>query len=139
MAVVAVFAFERLKIDDPVGALSVHLVNGIWGTLAYGLFATSTGSLVAVDGLLYGGGLSLLGTQAVGIAAVGAFVVVASAIGWVAIRAIFGLRVTTMEEVEGLDIGEHGMPAYDFAFESGRIAKMPVFTKPPVREPAMAQ
>ncbi len=139
LAVVAVFAFERLKIDDPVGALSVHLVNGIWGTLAYGLFATSTGSLVAVDGLLYGGGLSLLGTQAVGIAAVGAFVVVASAIGWVAIRAIFGLRVTTMEEVEGLDIGEHGMPAYDFAFESGRIAKMPVFTKPPVREPAMAQ
>jgi len=137
LAVVAVFTFERLKIDDPVGALSVHLVNGVWGTLAYGLFATSAGSLVAVDGLLYGGGLSLLRTQAIGVAAVAAFVVIASAISWAAIRAVFGLRVPVAEEVEGLDIGEHGMAAYDFVFESAKAATLPAFTKPRVREPAM--
>lgn len=138
LAVLSVFAFERLKIDDPVGALSVHLVNGVWGTLAYGLFATSAGSLVAVDGLLYGGGFALLQTQAIGIAAVGAFVVVASGLSWAVIRAVVGLRVTAMEEVEGLDVGEHGMPAYDFAFEGVRPAKAPAFAKPPVvREPAM--
>lgn len=117
LAVLAVFAFDRVRIDDPVGALAVHLVNGIWGTLAYGLFATSAGSLSTVDGLLYGGGTGLLTTQAIGIAAVGVFTVAASALGWAIIRGIVGLRVSPIEELRGLDLGEHGMPAYTLSAE----------------------
>lgn len=113
LAVLAVFGFERLKIDDPVGALSVHLVNGMWGTLAYGIFATSAGSIGTADGLLYGGGSALLVIQAQGVLAVGAFTTVASLVAWLAIKAIIGMRVSPAEELEGLDIGEHGMPAYE--------------------------
>src|SRR3989344_4398509 len=139
LVVLSVFAFERLRIDDPVGALSVHLVNGVWGTLAYGLFATSAGSIGTANGLFYGGGFSLLGTQAVGVGAVAAFTVAASGISWAVIRATIGLRVSTTEEIEGLDAGEHGMPAYDFD-----LVPAPVFATPPMspqriykKEPAM--
>ncbi|NOS68090.1 MAG: ammonium transporter [Candidatus Peribacteraceae bacterium] len=115
LAVLAVFGFEKLRIDDPVGALSVHLINGVWGTLAVGLFATIDGSVfTGANGLLYGGGLTLLTSQAVGVVAVGAFVVIASSIAWLVIKAVIGLRVGTAEEKEGLDVGEHGMPAYVF-------------------------
>jgi Amt family ammonium transporter len=113
LAVLAVFMFEKIRVDDPVGALSVHLVNGVWGTLAYGLFATTAGSLSTVNGLFYGGGLGLLGIQAIGVLAVAAFVAVASTIGWYAIKVTIGLRVNAHEELEGLDVGEHGQISYE--------------------------
>jgi Amt family ammonium transporter len=113
LAVLSVFAFERARIDDPVGALSVHLVNGVWGTLAVGLFATTGGSVfTGGNGLLYGGGTALLTSQALGVLAVGAFVALSSAAAWLAIKAVFGLRVAALEELQGLDVGEHDMPAY---------------------------
>ena len=84
-----------LKIDDPVGATSVHLVCGIWGTLAVGIFGT--GNLV---------------TQIIGILAIGAFTVIFSGIVWFALKATIGIRVDEHEEIQGLDIGEHGMEAY---------------------------
>jgi Amt family ammonium transporter len=105
LVVLGVSFFDKLKIDDPVGALSVHLVNGIWGTLAFGLFSTSTG-------LFYGFGPAHLITQAIGIAAVGVFTVVTAGVTFMAIKAVMGLRVSAAEEVEGLDLGEHGMEAY---------------------------
>ncbi|NKE69317.1 ammonium transporter [Nitrospiraceae bacterium HYJII51-Mn-bac16s-1-B09] len=117
LVVLAVMMFDRLQIDDPVGALSVHLVCGIFGTLAVGLFAqdamlpNTTG-----NGLLFGGGAKLLISQLIGVAAVGAFTFVVSYIIWVAIKATLGVRVSEQEEMEGLDIGEHGNAAYpDFA------------------------
>lgn len=113
LVVLAVLFFDRMRIDDPVGALSVHLVNGVFGTLAVGLFAqadvmpNTTG-----NGLFFGGGFTLLGRQLVGVAAVGGFTFAVSLIVWAAIQALFGLRVSEAEELRGLDIGEHGMEAY---------------------------
>jgi len=109
----AVLMFDRLKIDDPVGALSVHLVNGVFGTLAVGLFAqdriagTATG-----NGLFFGGGFKLLSAQATGVLAVGAFTFVVALIVWYVIKVAMGMRVSREEEIRGLDIGEHGMKAY---------------------------
>jgi Amt family ammonium transporter len=105
LVVLSVQFFDRVRVDDPVGALSVHLVNGVWGTLAFGLFSTSTG-------LFYGFGPAHLITQLIGVVAVGAFVFPASLIAFSAVKAISGLRVSPEEEIEGLDIGEHGMEAY---------------------------
>lgn len=105
LVVFAVIGFDRIRIDDPVGAISVHLVNGMWGTLAVGLFAID-------GGLLSGGGARLLMVQAVGILAFGALVVLASSALWVALQATIGIRVTESEEEEGLDVGEHGVEAY---------------------------
>jgi Amt family ammonium transporter len=101
---------RRVKVDDPVGAISVHLVNGVWGTLAVGLLAAPT----ATDpgGLFLGGGTAKLVSQLTGVAAVGAFVAVVSSIVWLLIKYTIGLRVTPEEEYEGLDTGEHGMEAY---------------------------
>jgi len=111
LVVAAVIAFDRVRIDDPVGALAVHLANGIWGTLAVGLFADpalANGSA----GLFAGGGLSLLGTQALGVLTVGLFVTGVSYVVWQSLKATIGLRVSIQEEIEGLDIGEHGNVAY---------------------------
>jgi Amt family ammonium transporter len=105
LVVIAVPFFDRVKVDDPVGALSVHLVNGIWGTLAVGIFSTTTG-------LLYGFGFRHLGVQALGVVGTGAFTVVGAYMAFAAVRAVLGLRVSPEEEIEGLDIGEHGMEAY---------------------------
>jgi Amt family ammonium transporter len=105
LVVGAVLFFDRVKLDDPVGALSVHLVNGVFGTFAVGLFATD-------GGLFYGGGMALLLTQLKGIAAVGAFTAAASAIVWYGLKLSIGIRVAPEEEREGLDAGEHGMEAY---------------------------
>ncbi len=117
VVVFAVLFFDKMKMDDPVGALSVHLVNGIWGTIALGLFAqeqftpNTTG-----NGLFFGGGAGLLTHQLIGIAAVGAFTLAGSFIVWGIIKAIMGLRVSAEEEQEGLDYGEHGNVCYpDFA------------------------
>jgi len=105
--------FDRLKIDDPVGALSVHLVNGIWGTLAVGLFAVDkiTGTATG-NGLFSGGGFKLLGAQATGVVAVGAFTLIASLVIWYIIKLALGMRVSREEEIAGLDLGEHGSKAY---------------------------
>ncbi|MBD2089364.1 ammonium transporter [Microcoleus sp. FACHB-1515] len=119
LVVFAVGFFDRLKIDDPVGAISVHLVNGFWGTLAVGLFALgpsdAEGALYSAGpnaGLLYGGGIAQLWHQFAGSLAVGGMTVLLSTIFWYALKAIMGIRVTEEEEMIGLDIGEHGMEAY---------------------------
>lgn len=112
LAVAAVEVFDRAKVDDPVGAISVHLVGGIWGTLAIGLFAEATFSADVGNGLFFGGGLGLLGAQALGVAVVGAFVVSVSVALWLGIRASIGLRVDAEEEYVGLDVAEMGMRAY---------------------------
>ncbi len=113
LVVLAVTLFDKLKIDDPVGALSVHLVNGIFGTLAVGLFAQNaiTGAETG-NGLFFGGGLKLLGAQALGVVAVGAFIFIGALVVWTLIKLVLGMRVTREEEVQGLDIGEHGQEAY---------------------------
>lgn len=92
------FFDQILKIDDPVGATSVHLVCGVWGTLAVGIFSTNGHSFI---------------TQLIGVLAVGAFTVVVSSIFWYVLKATVGIRVTPEEEIKGLDIGEHGMEAYN--------------------------
>ncbi|RMD81437.1 MAG: ammonium transporter, partial [Chloroflexi bacterium] len=102
---------EKLKIDDPVGAVPVHLVNGIWGTLAVGLFAAIPGN-TGTTGLFYGGGLTLLISQVVGVVAIGFWTVATAALMFFALKATIGLRVSKTEEEAGLDIGEHGMVAY---------------------------
>ena len=113
LVVGAVFFFDKIKIDDPVGALSVHLVNGVFGTLAVGLWAKDgiTGAATG-NGLFNGGGFSLFLTQLTGVAAVGGFTFIASFIIWFIIKKTLGMRVSKREEIVGLDIGEHGMKAY---------------------------
>jgi ammonium transporter, Amt family len=105
LVVYAVLFFDKVKLDDPVGALSVHLVNGVFGTVAVGLFATD-------GGLFYGGGAAKLVTQLIGVGAVGAMVFSLSFIVWTALKLTVGIRVSADEEAEGLDLGEHGMDAY---------------------------
>ena len=104
------FLDYKLHIDDPVGAVAVHCLNGIWGTLAVGLFATTSApgndSLV---GLFYGGGFGLLGIQIVGVVSVIAWTAVTITITFMVIKATIGLRVTEEEEIEGLDPTEHGL------------------------------
>ncbi len=117
MVVFAVMFFDRIKIDDPVGATSVHLLCGIFGTLCVGLFAKEgVTSYSLKNGLFYGGGLKLLGIQALGIISVGIFVFTSALFVWFVIKKIMGIRVSREEELAGLDIGEHGNVAYpDFA------------------------
>ena len=95
IVVFSVAFFDSIKIDDPVGATSVHLVCGIWGTLAVGIFGTAN-----------------IVTQLIGILAVGAFTLIFSAIVWGLIKATIGVRVHSEDEIRGLDISEHGMEAY---------------------------
>lgn len=113
LVVFAVFMFDKLKIDDPVGALSVHLVNGVFGTLAVGLFAQDqiTGTATG-NGLFFGGGSKLLIAQSIGIVAVGIFTFFAAFAVWYVIKRVMGVRVSREEEIAGLDLGEHGMKAY---------------------------
>ena len=120
---VSIFGIEKLGVDDPVGAISVHLVNGIWGTLAVGLFATTAGSVGAFNGLFYGGGAGLLLSQIIGVASVGAYMLVAGTFCWILVRAVVGLRVSPTVELEGLDTGEHGMLAYEL--EDSHILDLP--------------
>ena len=109
LIVVAVeFVDIKLKIDDPVGAFSVHGVNGMWGGLAVGLFATGNGQN-GITGLFYGGGFAQLGKQALGIVTIVAWTVVCMIIVFTIIKKTVGLRVTKDEEMKGLDICEHGL------------------------------
>lgn len=119
LVVFAVSFFDSVKIDDPVGAISVHLVCGVWGSLAVGLFAVGPevyswygDGAGPAPGLFYGGGITALIPQFIGVAAVGAFTLAFSALVWGILKATLGIRVTRQEELEGLDIGEHGMEAY---------------------------
>jgi Amt family ammonium transporter len=113
LVVLSVLFFDKIKVDDPVGAISVHLVCGIFGTLAVGLFAqdqftpNTTG-----NGLFFGGGAGLLMAQLAGVAGVGIFVFITSLVFWKMLNATIGIRVSAEEEIEGLDIGEHGNIAY---------------------------
>lgn len=99
IVVFSVFLFDRLRVDDPVGALSVHLVCGVWGTLAVGIFGDLAGSAQFLS-------------QLIGVVAIGAFTVVFNIILWVALKYTLGIRVSQAEEIEGLDLGEHGQTAY---------------------------
>ncbi len=106
---------EVLRVDDPVGAVAVHMMNGIWGTIAVGLFATDTapGFVTAgiKEGLFYGGGFAQLGLQLVGFASVAAWTAVTITIAFTVIKATVGLRVSEEEEIIGLDPVEHGLPS----------------------------
>lgn len=117
IVVFAVMFFDRIKVDDPVGATSVHLGCGVFGTICVGLFAKEgVTTLSTQNGLFYGGGFKLLGIQLLGIIAVGVFVFAASLLVWFIIKKTIGIRVSREEEIAGLDIGEHGNIAYpDFA------------------------
>jgi ammonium transporter, Amt family len=105
LVAVAVTVFDRVRVDDPVGAVSVHGVCGVLGTLWVGVAHTT-------DGLLYGGGFALLAAQAIGVLAVSAWVAAAAAAVLLLLKATLGLRVSEEEEIEGLDIHEHGMYGY---------------------------
>ncbi len=118
------FLDYKLRVDDPVGAVAVHMMNGIWGTIAVGLFATPSApafarglgdgvsfgaNQIAGAGLFYGGGFQQLGIQFLGLFATAGWTVVAITITFVIIKAIFGLRVSEEEEITGLDATEHGL------------------------------
>ncbi|MCQ2473804.1 MAG: ammonium transporter [Saccharofermentans sp.] len=111
------FLDNKLRIDDPVGAVAVHMFNGIWGTLAVGLFSTNRVPDYSVAdkagnemvGLFYGGGFKLLGIQAIGMLATAAWTAVMITITFLIIKKIFGLRASEEEEITGLDSTEHGL------------------------------
>ena len=116
LVVVASFAIEKTKTDDPVGAIAVHGICGAFGTLAVGLFATpqygADGSAGPLPGLFYGGGITQFLIQAIGVGAVFLWCIVTGFILFSLVKAINGLRVSAEEEVEGLDVHEHGGTAY---------------------------
>ncbi len=102
---------NRLRIDDPVGAIPVHLLCGIWGTLAVGLWGQEMLGAPA-DGLFYGGGFGQLGIQSLGVVACLSFVGLAMFVVFKAIDSVVGLRVSHMTELKGLDSEEHGLESY---------------------------
>ncbi len=118
------FLDYKLRVDDPVGAVAVHLCNGIWGTISVGLFATKTApafargygdgvsfgaNQIAGEGLFYGGGFKQLGIQLLGMFSTALWTAVTIALAFLVIKKIFGLRVSREEEIEGLDVKEHGL------------------------------
>ena len=120
------FLDNKLHVDDPVGAVAVHCLNGIWGTVAVGLFATDSApafargfgdgtnfgaNQIAAEGLFYGGGFKQLGIQLLGMGATAAFTAVTITLVYFFIKAVFGLRVSEEEEIIGLDATEHGLPS----------------------------
>ncbi len=113
LVVLSVIGLDRLKVDDPVGAISVHLINGVFGTLCVGLFAQQgITELATVNGLLSGGGWHLFVIQVIGVLACGVFVFTLSSLAWLILKVTVGIRVSLQEEIIGLDIGEHGNSAY---------------------------
>lgn len=103
------FCDNVIHVDDPVGAVAVHMMNGIWGTIAVGLFATSTAPDSTINGLFYGGGFTQLGLQLLGFITVAAWTTVTITITFFIIKKAVGLRVTEEEEIVGLDRKEHGL------------------------------
>ncbi|MGA1500415.1 MAG: ammonium transporter, partial [Ilumatobacteraceae bacterium] len=114
IVVFSVLFFDRVRIDDPVGAISVHGVCGAWGTIAIGLFARYDDAFLGREkaGLLYGGGIDQLIVQILMVLIIAAWVAVTTAILFTLIKKTMGLRVSEQEEIEGLDTHEHGMPGY---------------------------
>ncbi|SDJ60191.1 ammonium transporter, Amt family [Lachnospiraceae bacterium G41] len=138
-----------LRIDDPVGAVAVHCMNGIWGTIAVGLFATPSApgysiadaNGVQMAGLFYGGGFKLLGIQLLGFVTVAGWTAVTITIAFFIIKAIVGLRVSREEELTGLDSTEHGLPSAYAGFamqpeyiEEGAVEPVVVTGEVPVAE-----
>lgn len=126
LVVAAVVFFDRIRIDDPVGATAVHLANGVFGTIALGLFSDPTvapSAAVAKPGLFMGGGMAQLGPQLLGVAVIGAMTFGLSMAFWYVTKLVSGgIRVTAEEEMDGLDMGEHGNSAYpEFAVRTGGI------------------
>ena len=123
LVVLSVEFFDNIvKIDDPVGAVSVHMANGIWGTIAVGLF--STGANGVGKGLFYGGGVSQLGVQVLGIIAIDAYVLVVMFLAFKIIDKTIGLRVPAQVEIDGLDIHEHGLASAYSGFAIADITNM---------------
>ena len=123
LVVFAVQFFDRVHIDDPVGATAVHLCCGVFGTICVGLFSQAgVTSLSTVDGLFFGGGFGPLGIQLLGVVVIGAFSFLASGLVWLVLKKTIGIRVSPEEEIQGLDIGEHGNVAYpDFALAAETV------------------
>ncbi len=133
IVVLAVFAIERMQIDDPVGAFSVHGICGFWGLIATGLFATSAGTNGSeVEGLFYGGGAGLLADQVIGGLAIAAFVGVTAGLLFFAMKSAGFLRVSVEDEIEGLDVAEHGAPGYGPDMVAGGAAGVPTGAGAPV-------
>lgn len=112
IVVFAVSFFDKIKIDDPVGAVSVHGVCGAFGTICVGLFSNTEADGIVKEGLFYGGGASQLVSQVIGVVAVGVFVAITSGLLFFVLKSTVGLRVSAEEEMEGLDVHEHGVPGY---------------------------
>ena len=112
LVVGSVHMFDKFKIDDPVGAISVHGVCGVFGTIAVGLFSNESSEGFISKGLFYGGGTDQLVSQIIGVLGIGAFVLVASTILFAVIKRTMGLRVSPEEELAGLDMFEHGALGY---------------------------
>ncbi len=123
LVVFAVQFFDRVHIDDPVGATAVHLCCGVFGTICVGLFSQAgVTSLSTVDGLFFGGGFGPLGVQLLGVVVIGAFSFLSSGLVWLVLKKTIGIRVSPEEEIQGLDIGEHGNVAYpDFALAAETV------------------
>jgi Amt family ammonium transporter len=119
---------DRIGVDDPLGAIAAHGMGGIWGTLSCGLFTTPALAAVGEPGLFYGGGFYQLGIQALGIVAAGGFVFLASLAVFATLKATIGIRVKPEQELDGLDIHEHGVFGYpdlvatDFQNGNGKIS-----------------
>jgi Amt family ammonium transporter len=145
IVVLAVIGFDKIKIDDPVGATSVHLVNGVFGTLCIGLFAEPTRVAARClppantwKGLFYGGGMDQLIGQAVGVGATAVYVLLLSSAAWLVLKYTMGLRVSEAEEIEGLDIGEHGMYAYPPSLVTESLGSGAAMSASPAGSPALA-
>jgi Amt family ammonium transporter len=137
IVVAGVALVDRIKIDDPVGAVTVHGICGAFGTIAVGLFAAKDIEGVVKQGLFWGGDASQLGSQVIGVVAIAAWTIGTSSVLFFLIKRFVGLRVPEIEEYEGLDIHEHGMPGY-----AGDVVPGPEVIEPPVPafepEPAFA-
>lgn len=112
LVVYSVMFWDKVRIDDPVGAISVHGICGAFGTLAVGLFSATEAEGIVKKGLFYGGGTDQLVSQIIGVVSIAAFVLVTTAILFFTLKKTIGLRVSEQEEIEGLDVHEHGVPGY---------------------------
>lgn len=127
---------HKLHIDDPVGAVAVHMMNGIWGTLAVGLFATTSAPDCEINGLFYGGGFHQLGLQCLAVLSVAAWTAVTITITFFVIKKTIGLRASVEEETRGLDVTEHGLVSSYADFMPNSIS---VFTGATSEENAPAE
>jgi Amt family ammonium transporter len=141
LVVLAVLFFDKVRVDDPVGATAVHLANGVFGTIALGLFADPTvcpAAAAAKKGLLLGGGMAQLAPQLMGVGLIAVAVFALSLAFWFVTKLLSnGLRVSQEEEMEGLDLHEHGNSAYpDFSVRALPIGTAPLTPTTPVSAPA---